>query len=294
MYKIAILFYGHLRSFKSTFPYFKENILEANRDCEIDIFIHTWDELEHPAPRRQYKKDLEVAGKKIQKEDIDFINAHYCPAGLKITPQIHFTQEQKQQIIQNGFKEENYYAILNVSYSMEQVCALKEQAKKDYDFVILTRFDIIFYQKLNLSPALDRREQGIKYAQFTSEDFNSSIFYAYMEKDLYPELLRNQRNYITGIDLFCAGSNSAMDKILKWHNEILSLPPMGIEYWLTKKVVDNGLIPQIIYYDKPRCFHILRTNDVGFKRAGGGGVFDERMYPLAKTPLELERHQKSL
>lgn len=270
MYKIAILFYGHLRSFKSTFPYFKENILEANRDCVIDIFIHTWDELEHPAPRRQYKKDLEIAGKKIQKQDIDFINEHYCPTGLKITPQIHFTQEQKREIAQKGFKEENYYAILNVSYSMEQVCALKEQSQKDYDFVILTRFDIIFYQKLCLSAALDMREQGIKYTQFTSEDFNSSIFYAFMERDLYPELLRNQRNYITGIDLFCAGSNSAMDKILKWHNEILSLPPMGIEYWLTKKVVDNGLIPQIIYYDKPRCFHILRTNDVGFKCAGGG------------------------
>lgn len=136
--------------------------------------------------------------------------------------------------------------------------------------MILTRFDIIFYQRLNLIQALDARKNGIKYVQFSLEDFNRSIFYAYMEKDLYPELLRNQRNYITGIDLFCAGSSQAMQKILQWHNEILSLPPMGIEYWLTKKVVDNNLVPQIIYYDKPRCFHILRTNNTSFKLAGGG------------------------
>lgn len=130
MYKIALLFYGHLRSFKSTFPYLEANVLKANSDCEMDIFIHTWDELEHPTPRRHYKKDLEIAGKKIQEEDIDFIKERYQPIGLKITPQIDFTEVQKQQILANGFKPENYYAILNVSYSMQQVCRLMQESLK--------------------------------------------------------------------------------------------------------------------------------------------------------------------
>ena len=42
--RLAIHFYGFMRTFKDTYNSFKSNILEVNQqDYEVDIFIHTWD-----------------------------------------------------------------------------------------------------------------------------------------------------------------------------------------------------------------------------------------------------------
>lgn len=42
--KLAIHFFGFIRTFRDTYNNFKLNILDVNsQDYEIDIFIHTWD-----------------------------------------------------------------------------------------------------------------------------------------------------------------------------------------------------------------------------------------------------------
>ncbi|EGM0197936.1 hypothetical protein ILY93_000627 [Campylobacter jejuni] len=42
--KLAIHFFGFIRTFRDTYDNFKLNILDVNsQDYEIDIFIHTWD-----------------------------------------------------------------------------------------------------------------------------------------------------------------------------------------------------------------------------------------------------------
>ncbi|EAI9747866.1 alpha-2,3-sialyltransferase, partial [Campylobacter jejuni] len=41
--KLAIHFFGFIRTFRDTYNNFKLNILDVNsQDYEIDIFIHTW------------------------------------------------------------------------------------------------------------------------------------------------------------------------------------------------------------------------------------------------------------
>ncbi|MCW1659463.1 hypothetical protein OLW02_06375 [Campylobacter jejuni] len=47
--------------------------MDVNKEIDIDIFIHTWDELEHLDLRHQYKKDLRIAGKPLTQEDINFL-----------------------------------------------------------------------------------------------------------------------------------------------------------------------------------------------------------------------------
>ncbi len=42
--KLAIHFFGFIRTFRDTYDNFKLNILDVNsQDYEIDIFIHTWE-----------------------------------------------------------------------------------------------------------------------------------------------------------------------------------------------------------------------------------------------------------
>ena len=42
--KIAVCFFGHLRTFKRCAPYIKKNLLN-HYDC--DLFMHTWSEYNH-------------------------------------------------------------------------------------------------------------------------------------------------------------------------------------------------------------------------------------------------------
>ncbi|ECL0529988.1 capsular biosynthesis protein, partial [Campylobacter jejuni] len=93
-YRVAVLFYGHARTFKQTYDSFKKNILDVNKEIDIDIFIHTWDELEHLDLRHQYKKDLRIAGKPLTQEDINFLKNKYKPLKIKIDKQLTFSESQ--------------------------------------------------------------------------------------------------------------------------------------------------------------------------------------------------------
>jgi len=282
MYKIAIQFYGHLRSFKKTFEYFEKNVLEANAkfDTVVDVFMHTWDELEHTALRAQYKKDFDFAGKKVSKEDLDFIQKNFKPKGFLCTPQLSLSPKEKERVIKKGFKPESYEAIFNVSYAMQEVNKLREAyAKKEkitYDLIVLVRPDILFKEPLIFHKALNDRTLGKhKFLHFSKEQFQNCVFYAYMQKEpLHDELFRNQKLYVTGIDLLCMASADAMSKLCAWKARVLDFAPMGIEWWLTKQLVDNGLEISLMYYQKPANWTILRTNDPSFKEkaCSGGGL----------------------
>ncbi|MBX7491158.1 hypothetical protein [Helicobacter turcicus] len=284
-YKIAIQFYGHLRSYKDTFAFFQKNVLAANAPfgTQIDVFMHTWNELEHTALRAQYKKDFAFAGKKVSKEDLDFVKENYKPKAFLCTPQVNLSPKEKEFVEQKGFKAENYIAIFNVSYAMAQVDGLRKAYSKKhkikYDLIVLVRPDILFKEPLVFHKALNDRTLGKhKFLHFGIEEFNKCVFYAYMQKEpLHDELFRNQKLYVTGIDLLCMASEWAMSHLCSWHSRVLNFAPMGIEWWLTKQIVDNGLEISLMYYQKPANFTILRTNDSALKEqvqsAGGGGIY---------------------
>ncbi|EAK5830865.1 capsular biosynthesis protein, partial [Campylobacter jejuni] len=84
------------------------------------------------------------------------------------------------------------------------------------------------------------------------------------------ELFRNQNRYITGIDLFLIAGNKAIEYISNWHNKVLNYHPMGVgpERWITKQIKDYNLNLQLMYYSKPDCYIIFRsnTNDLKYEK----------------------------
>ncbi len=269
-YRVAVLFYGHARTFKQTYDSFKKNILDVNKEIDIDIFIHTWDELEHLDLRHQYKKDLRIAGKPLTQEDINFLKNKYKPLKIKIDKQLIFSESQINYIKKKGFNEKSYIANYNISYSISESNRLKNMSQNKYDLIIMTRLDIMFLKPLKLFEALENScKNKIDFLNFSATDFNNVVFYTYMQSDNM-ELFRNQNRYITGIDLFLIAGNKAIEYISNWHNKVLNYHPMGVgpERWITKQIKDYNLNLQLMYYSKPDCYIIFRsnTNDLKYEK----------------------------
>ncbi|HIH2085098.1 TPA: capsular biosynthesis protein [Campylobacter jejuni] len=269
-YRVAVLFYGHARTFKQTYDSFKNNILDVNKEIDIDIFIHTWDELEHLDLRHQYKKDLRIAGKPLTQEDINFLKNKYKPLKIKIDKQLTFSESQINYIKKKGFNEKSYIANYNISYSISESNRLKNMSQNKYDLIIMTRLDIMFLKPLKLFEALENScKNKIDFLNFSATDFNNVVFYTYMQSDNM-ELFRNQNRYITGIDLFLIAGNKAIEYISNWHNKVLNYHPMGVgpERWITKQIKDYNLNLQLMYYSKPDCYIIFRsnTNDLKYEK----------------------------
>ncbi|HGG0468091.1 TPA: capsular biosynthesis protein, partial [Campylobacter jejuni] len=261
---------GHARTFKQTYDSFKKNILDVNKEIDIDIFIHTWDELEHLDLRHQYKKDLRIAGKPLTQEDINFLKNKYKPLKIKIDKQLTFSESQINYIKKKGFNEKSYIANYNISYSISESNRLKNMSQNKYDLIIMTRLDIMFLKPLKLFEALENScKNKIDFLNFSATDFNNVVFYTYMQSDNM-ELFRNQNRYITGIDLFLIAGNKAIEYISNWHNKVLNYHPMGVgpERWITKQIKDYNLNLQLMYYSKPDCYIIFRsnTNDLKYEK----------------------------
>ncbi|HGG0354886.1 TPA: capsular biosynthesis protein, partial [Campylobacter jejuni] len=260
----------HARTFKQTYDSFKKNILDVNKEIDIDIFIHTWDELEHLDLRHQYKKDLRIAGKPLTQEDINFLKNKYKPLKIKIDKQLTFSESQINYIKKKGFNEKSYIANYNISYSISESNRLKNMSQNKYDLIIMTRLDIMFLKPLKLFEALENScKNKIDFLNFSATDFNNVVFYTYMQSDNM-ELFRNQNRYITGIDLFLIAGNKAIEYISNWHNKVLNYHPMGVgpERWITKQIKDYNLNLQLMYYSKPDCYIIFRsnTNDLKYEK----------------------------
>ncbi|MFH0165757.1 capsular biosynthesis protein, partial [Campylobacter jejuni] len=211
-----------------------------------------------------------IAGKPLTQEDINFLKNKYKPLKIKIDKQLTFSESQINYIKKKGFNEKSYIANYNISYSISESNRLKNMSQNKYDLIIMTRLDIMFLKPLKLFEALENScKNKIDFLNFSATDFNNVVFYTYMQSDNM-ELFRNQNRYITGIDLFLIAGNKAIEYISNWHNKVLNYHPMGVgpERWITKQIKDYNLNLQLMYYSKPDCYIIFRsnTNDLKYEK----------------------------
>ncbi len=120
-------------NYKIGYEYFKKNIIDENN--EVDIFIHTWNN-----------------------NDINDILLLYNPKKYIIDNTIMFFnnyKKYKKECSEEEIVNFNYKSHSTKSrwYSCKKVLELKQKYEEDnnfkYDFVMNSRFDIAFQQKLN-------------------------------------------------------------------------------------------------------------------------------------------------
>ena len=128
--KIAVVFFGkftgrnkrgEIQSFEKSYEYFEKNILKEN----VDIFLHGWDD-----EPNESKKLLDI----------------YKPKKFILEKQLEFNHPyQHYDFVPHGpwntkdYLNNNYSRFYSIKKSIELV-------DEDYDLVLLTRYDTIFFK----------------------------------------------------------------------------------------------------------------------------------------------------
>lgn len=153
--RLAIQFYGYLRSFESCRESFFENCVKPIEDAgfEVDIFMHTWDEVDGKTTSWSSEKP---AGewRAISTPSHETLTALYGLKKVMITPQIENADTEK--FVKCRYElDYRYKSILNPYFSIFSVNSLRCEYEKEmgvkYDLVIITRLDLFFHSKLDLS-----------------------------------------------------------------------------------------------------------------------------------------------
>ena len=152
---IAVQFFGHLRTFEYTFNSFEQNLLKENiKDgYHIDIFIHTWEELDHSTIN--YRN---VGGKPLTKETLTsdkllLVNQLYQPKKMLVEPQLDCSDDVLVEKI--GQHPRAKKGCLNNAYTIYMSNKLRNDYEIEndieYDWVIVTRPDIFFKKPFGIN-----------------------------------------------------------------------------------------------------------------------------------------------
>lgn len=260
--KIAIQLFGHLRTFEFTFETFKKNVLEPNIEdgYEIDIFIHTWNEIDHKTINYRNQNEKVLTSEALPQKYIDKVYELYNPKKLLIEPQ----RDVDEYIISEkigGFKR-SIKGCLNMAYTLYKSSELRRnyalENKINYDFVIVTRPDIYFKKPFRIEGFLSVHKQLNLPAPV-----EKGLFYAFNPFGRGNGIEEPQM--ITGSDLIYFAHPENMDKATSLYenfdenidvNNFYCMEHWWAEYW--KK---QGLAPYPIKYRHVPEFEVIQNEE---------------------------------
>jgi hypothetical protein len=136
--KIALHFFGHLRSYKICMPFIKKNL---TKDLECDVFLHTWNKL---YPESNTSKDVfnsssvENLHPAPYVTDVDILNIK------NIYNSLTFNIESQDDYL--NLNESNFFRLNMLHKSIRTSTCLRLNSKKayvEYDAIIYIRPDIL-------------------------------------------------------------------------------------------------------------------------------------------------------
>ncbi len=154
--KVAVQFYGHLRTFEKTYKSLYDNLFNLY-DC--DVFIHTWNELQH---RTKTWYDQRSNRTKISETYKQKINSFYNPKRLLIETQ---DIPEKDTVLQSKIISDAVMSLTGIKYlfySQYKVNVLRKKYQQkcdiNYDYVIIIRPDIMLHNALCINDFVKQYE----------------------------------------------------------------------------------------------------------------------------------------
>jgi hypothetical protein len=241
--RIAVQFFGHTRTFEHTFESFKRNIIDANQNYVIDIYIHTWDKIDHATINYRMSNPSEAI--MLSKENITKLNDLYKPKNILIEAQREYKDIIMTEIIESGKRSSK--GCYNNAYTIFKVNNLRNKYEKEnqikYSWVIMTRLDILFYSKFSIDDILSY------YDRYKFQLNPNAIYHAcnpwYRGKVM-------ETRFMTGTDLLYFSSPDAMDKATSLFNDFENNIDINnfysMEIWWGIYWEKQGLIPMPLNY----------------------------------------------
>jgi hypothetical protein len=257
--RLAIQFFGHLRSFKSSAESFLKNIVVPNERAgyEVDIFIHTWDELEHSTANYRNPEGVNLS-KAVTKEDISTIEFLYHPKKLLVEKQLDVSDEILTEKI--GKVNRSYKGYVNVAYTVFRGNELRKKYEMEtgvnYDWVIVTRPDIQFLKPFEINDIIN------VYKHYDIDIPKKAIFHG---SNIFGRGFVEDRHLLAGSDIFYLGMPEVMNSATNLYpqldqnldkKDLWCLEQFWVKYW-EKQGIEK--IP--IKYRHGLEFEVLRISE---------------------------------
>ena len=260
--RIAIQLFGHMRTFEKCAPYFFRNVVQSNvaDGYTVDIFIHTWDESDHNTISwRNGGKAAVVSDVQLQK----IINV-YHPVDIKITPQVDVPECIINEKLGN---KRSIRGPVNMSFSLLQSSLLRKKSKRKYDWVIVTRPDILFLSQFRIDDFLR------VYKSFNLDVPKHSIFYAHNPyRSVYK--IADPR-IIAAADCIFFGKPNDIDVATSVYNNFDDNIDVknfySMEHWFFSCIQKSGITTLPLKYHYNQDWVILYQKDVC--------IMDKFLYP---------------
>lgn len=248
--KIAVQFFGHLRTYKECAPMLKKHLLDKY-DC--DLFMHTWNTINHNTKTwHNNKPDMAT----VKKSDITDAYGEF--KSIAIEQQHPKDQGDAQFKTHYGVKEPSRISIFGIAslyYTMRQVNAVRQEYEKKhnikYDFVIAIRPDILMHREIDIENIL---------STLSPADIDNGFFTFANE---FGCALRDFRSF-GATDIIYFARPDVMDTIFAKLPDIESIFQPGVvynygpEYAFIKNIENQGFTPYRIDFKYGRDWEILR------------------------------------
>ena len=262
---LAIQLSGHLRTFDKTYESFYKNVILPNEEkgYEIDVFVHTWDELEYRTPQWHSKGCEWVRGKKLNKDEIRKFLEKYEPKKYEITPQLKTDIDVSFDEFTGG--ETSFLNVINVYYTKFRVNELRLEYEKEhnikYDWVINSRPDIFYINKFDIDEILDPYSNLLK--PFTTPE--NKLFFAGCHRGMTVK----EEMLLAASDIIYFGRDYVINKVSKiYENLDVENLKNNFHSWEDYQMFNAkkaGVTPIQIGYSVSKDWKILRLRDIKSK-----------------------------
>ncbi len=248
-YKIAVQFFGHLRTFEKCAPSIKKHLL-SKFDC--DVFMHTWSDTEHSTQTWHNSKSKI---KSVSQSMINKIEAIYNPKMMLVEKQLLPENDNLIACLHNNHaKTISANGMKFMLKSQIKVNELRKQyAKKNnikYDICLVLRPDIFMFTDLDINKIIHQCITTIDYpARFCASNA--------LKKS-------SSCSFISDIlsDVFFMAKPNDMDLIMQTF-ESVRFEKYKDKMWtpeslITNILFKNGIATLPIFYFFNRDFDIIR------------------------------------
>ena len=260
--RLAIQLFGHLRTFEQTYDSFYKNVILPNKKNGylIDVFIHTWDEIEYEAPQWHSEGCEYLRGKKLSKEQIDILLKRYQPKKYEITPQLQTDLNISFDEFTGG--KTSYLNVINVYYTKYRVNQLRLEYEKEqnikYNWVMNTRCDIFYLTEFDIDKILEPYRTLLN--SFSSPD--DKLFYAGNHRDMTVK----EDMLLGASDIIYFGKDNIINNVSEIYKK-LSLEDLKSNFhsWENFQFINTkrcNIIPIQLKYGSNKDWKILRLKEV--------------------------------
>ena len=256
--RIAIQLFGHLRTYEKLAPYFIENVVKANEKdgYKVDIFIHTWDELDHNTITYR-NLGSNFMQEKISENEIQKIYKLYNPKKLLIEKQ----KDCKEKTInQKMGTKQSIKGCFNMAHSLYQGSNLRREYAKEnnikYDWVIVTRADILFKNPYRIDDFLNI------YSLYGFEINKNSLFYSLHQ---FARGKIKERRFLGASDLIYFANEENVNKATSlcenFYKNIDFDDFYCMEIWWYDFWCSMGLLPLEVQYSEEDDFEVVQNEE---------------------------------